>query len=158
MQGKGYPDICTRAFTRTLFDAFLKRHRQKPRFYALVDGDPHGISIMSTYKYGSLAQQHENTRLSVPGLEWLGLKISDAIMSSDISGNDALLALTPRDRRKIVAMLRNNPVLASDGPELEWRTELQRMLMLNVKAEIETIYDRDGGLELWIDRKMFRQE
>lgn len=129
-----------------------------PRFYALVDGDPHGVSIMSTYKYGSLAHQHENARFSVPGLEWLGLKISDAIMSSNITGSDALLTLTARDRRKIVAMLRNSPVLASDGPELEWRAELQIMLMLNVKAEIEMMYDRDGGLELWIDRKMFRQE
>lgn len=55
-------------------------------------------------------------------------------------------------------MLRNNPVLASDGPEIEWRTELQQMLMLNVKAESEMLYDRVGGLGLWIDRKMFQQE
>lgn len=129
-----------------------------PRFYALVDGDPHGVSIMSTYKYGSLAHQHENARLSVPGLSWLGLKISDAIMTTDITGTDALLPLTPRDRRKIITMLRNNPILGDGGPEPEWHAELQRMLMLNVKAEIEMMYDRDGGLELSIDRKMFRQE
>lgn len=129
-----------------------------PRFYSLVDGDPHGVSIMSTYKYGSLAHQHENARLSVPNLCWLGLKISDAVMTSDITGTDGLLRLTARDRRKIVAMLRNNPILGDGGPEPEWRAELQRMLMLNVKAEMEMMYDRDGGLELWIDRKMFRQE
>jgi meiotic recombination protein SPO11 len=94
----------------------------------------------------------------VPNLRWLGLKISDAVMTSDITGTDALLPLTARDRRKIVAMLRNNPILGDEGPEPEWRAELQRMLVLNVKAEIEMMYDRDGGLEFWIDRKMFRQE
>lgn len=113
---------------------------------------------MSTYKYGSLAHLHENARLSIPGLQWLGLKVSDAVMGSEVAGSDALLPLTARDRKKIVAMLRNSPVLAHNGPELEWRTELQRMLMMNVKAEIEMLYDRDGGLEVWIDRKMFRQE
>lgn len=156
MQGKGYPDICTREFIRKLYDTLIKSNRSLPRAYALVDGDPHGISIMSTYKYGSLAHQHENVRLTMPHLRWLGLKVSDAIANQNVCDN--LLALTPRDRRKIVAMLRNNPLLASDGPEGEWRTELQRMLMLNVKAEIEMLYDRDGGLRLWIDRKMFQQE
>lgn len=113
---------------------------------------------MSTYKYGSLAHLHENASLSIPSLQWLGLKFSDAITSSEASGSDGLLSLTFRDRKKIVAMLRNNPVLANDGPEAEWRVELQRMLMLNIKAEIELMYDREGGLEMWIDRRMFRQE
>lgn len=54
-------------------------------------------------------------------------------------------------------MLRNSPVWAVGGPEPEWRTELQQMLMLNVKAEIELLYEQDGGLEAWINRKMFRQ-
>lgn len=157
MQGKGYPDICTREFIRKLYDVSIN-NRTLPRVYALVDGDPHGVSIMSTYKYGSLAHQHENARLTIPHLRWLGLKISDAITNSNVSGRDGLLPLSPRDRRKIIAMLRSSPVLASDGPEIEWRTNLQQMLMLNVKAEIEMLYDRDGGLGMWIDRKMFQQE
>jgi meiotic recombination protein SPO11 len=113
---------------------------------------------MSTYKYGSLAHLHDNARLSIPSLQWFGLKISEAIKSSVAADNGGLLALTVRDRKKAVTMLRNNPVLANDGPEGEWRVELQRMLMLNVKAEIESMYDRGGGLEMWIDRRMFRQE
>lgn len=41
-----------------------------------------------------------------------------------------------------------------DGPELEWRAELQTMMMLNIKAETEVLYGTRGGLEGWIDRKM----
>ena len=113
---------------------------------------------MSTYKYGSLAHVHDNASLSNPKLKWLGLKVSDAITASEATGSDDILTLTPQDRKKIVAMLRNSPVLANDGPEVEWRIELHRMLMLDVKAEIETMYTREGGLETWIDQRMFRQE
>ncbi|KAJ5913222.1 Winged helix-turn-helix transcription repressor DNA-binding [Penicillium tannophilum] len=154
--GKGYPDICTRAFIRRLFDVASNGNTRPPPIYALVDGDPDGIAIMSTYKYGSLAHLHENARLAVPGLKYLGIRVSDAVMDSDVS-ESVLLSLTARDHKKIHSMLRNSPIWADGGPEPEWRVELQRMLMLNVKAEIETIYERDGGLEAWIDRKMFRQ-
>lgn len=156
-QGKGYPDMSTREFVHQLSIAST-RHPRPPRFYALVDGDPHGIAIMSTYKYGSMAHLHENARLSLPGLEWLGLKVADAILTSELPGANDILSLTSSDRKKILAMLRNNPVWSNDGPEPEWRLELQRMLLLNAKAEIEMLYEREGGLEGWIDRKLFRQE
>lgn len=124
-----------------------------PRFYALVDSDPDGMVIMSTYKYGSMAHTHENGRLNIPGLRWLGLRSSDAVVGSSAEGDDTFIPLSARDRRKAVATLKNNPACAADGPEQEWRAELQRMLMLNLKAEIEILYDR-GGLEEWIDQKM----
>lgn len=157
IQGKGYPDLCTREFLRRLSDVASSSNQRPPHFYALVDGDPDGIAIMSTYKHGSLAHLHDNARLAVPALQWLGLRVSDAVMRPEVATDVGLLGLTARDRRKIVTMLRNNPVYANDGPENEWRVELQRMLMLNVKAEIEVLYEHDGGLEAWIDRKMFRQ-
>ncbi|CAG7978451.1 unnamed protein product [Penicillium olsonii] len=156
-EGKGYPDLSTRMFLRTLFD--LASSRNKPlRFYALTDGDPHGMAIMSTYKYGSAAHLHENARLSIPQLQWLGLRVSDIIAVPEVLGDKALLSLTERDRRKIISMLRNSPVWASNGPEKQWRAELQRMLFLNAKAEIEILYECSGGLEGWIERRMFRQE
>ncbi|CAG8931262.1 unnamed protein product [Penicillium salamii] len=155
--GKGYPDLSTRLFLRKLFD--LASTRIVPlRFYALTDGDPHGIAIMSTYKYGSAAHLHENARLSIPRLQWLGLRVSDIIAVREVLGDKALLSLTGRDRKKIISMLHNSPVWASDGPELQWRVELQRMLLLNAKAEIEILYECSGGLEGWIERRMFRQE
>lgn len=112
------------------------------------------MAILSTYKFGSVAHARENGRLNVPGLQPLGFNTSDIVIGADPLGDDALLPLTARDRRKIVAMLTNSPVWAVDGPEPEWRAELQQMLMLNLKAETEILYQRDGGLEGWIDRKM----
>ncbi|CAP98697.1 Pc22g14090 [Penicillium rubens Wisconsin 54-1255] len=156
--GKGYPDFMTRTFLRAMSDSASKQSRRPPRFYALTDGDPHGMAIMSTYKYGSAANLHQNARLSIPRLQWLGLRVSDIIAVPEVLGDTALLSLTMRDRKKIMAMLRNSPVWASDGPEPEWRAELQRMLVLNLKAEIEILYGCQGGLEGWINRRMFRQE
>lgn len=112
---------------------------------------------MSTYKYGSLAQLHENAGLTLPPLHWLGLKIADAADETQNSSGELSLSLTTRDRKKIVSMFRRSPIWASDGVEPEWCAELQRMLMLNVKVEIEKLYDDGGSLEDWIDRKMFRQ-
>ncbi|KAJ5927025.1 Winged helix-turn-helix transcription repressor DNA-binding [Penicillium verrucosum] len=156
--GKGYPDFMTRTFLRAMSDSASNQSRHPPRFYALTDGDPHGMAIMSTYKYGSAAHLHQNARLSMPRLQWLGLRVTDIIAVPEVLGDTALLSLTMRDRKKIVAMLRNSPVWASDGPEPEWRAELQRMLVLNLKAEIEILYGCQGGLEGWINRRMFRQE
>ncbi|CAG8895720.1 unnamed protein product [Penicillium egyptiacum] len=156
--GKGYPDFMTRTFLRAMSDSVSNQSRRPPRFYALTDGDPHGMAIMSTYKYGSAAHLHQNARLSIPRLQWLGLRVTDIIAVPEVLGDTALLSLTKRDRKKIMAMLRNSPVWASDGPEPEWRAELQRMLVLNLKAEIEILYGCQGGLEGWINRRMFRQE
>ncbi|KAJ6186064.1 Winged helix-turn-helix transcription repressor DNA-binding [Penicillium mononematosum] len=156
--GKGYPDFMTRTFLRAMSDSASNQRRRPPRFYALTDGDPHGMAIMSTYKYGSAAHLHQNARLSIPRLQWLGLRVSDIIAVPEVLGDTALLSLTTRDRKKIAAMLLNSPVWASDGPEPEWRAELQRMLVLNLKAEIEILYGCQGGLEGWINRRMFRQE
>ncbi|KAL4996301.1 Spo11/DNA topoisomerase VI subunit A [Aspergillus recurvatus] len=156
--GKGYPDLATRAFIRKIFQTIPPRSTltQIPTFYALVDGDPDGMAIMSTYKYGSMAHTRENERLNLPCLQWLGLRTSDIISGLKSDGDETLMSLTRRDRRKIMTMLGRSPVWAVDGPEAEWRVELQRMLVLNVKAEIEILYDRVGGLEGWINRKMRR--
>jgi meiotic recombination protein SPO11 len=112
---------------------------------------------MSTYKYGSMAHTRENERLNLPCLQWLGLRISEIIGGLESDADETLMSLTRRDRRKIGTMLKRSPIWAVDGPEAEWRVELQRMLILNVKAEIEILYDRAGGLEGWIDRHMKTQ-
>lgn len=167
LQGKGYPDLCTRAFVHLLSETALRnsdsqsqldgvatRSSSYPRFYVLVDGDPDGMAIMSTYKYGSMAHAHESARLNAPGLQWLGVRISDVVAGADILGDDVMIPLSARDRKRAQAMLSNNPAFAEDGPEVDWRAELQTMLMLNLKAETEILYEREGSLEGWIDRKM----
>lgn len=115
------------------------------------------MAIQSTYKFGSMAHAHENEKFNIPKLEFLGLSTSDIVAGADSLGDDAVIPLSARDRRKIIAMLTNNPVWAVDGPEPEWRAELQRMLMLNVKAETEILYQREDGLEGWVDQKMLNR-
>lgn len=46
------------------------------------------------------------------------------------------------------------PTFAEDGPEPMWRRELQVMLMLNTKAEIQHLSGREGGLEEWLEDKL----
>lgn len=45
-------------------------------------------------------------------------------------------------------------MLGEYGKESEWRRELQVMLMLNVKAEIQILSSGEGGLERWLDAKL----
>lgn len=109
---------------------------------------------MSTYKYGSMAQVHENAHLNVSTLRWLGVCTSELLATNNVLEKASLIPLTFRDRKKAYAMLANSPCFTEDGPEPTWREELQRMLFLNVKAEIEILYDLDGGIESWLDRRL----
>lgn len=61
-----------------------------------------------------------------------------------------LMPLTKRDRRIAIKMLERDVV----DEEMEWRRELQAMLMLNLKAEIQILSSGVGGLEAWLDRKL----
>ncbi|OAX77208.1 hypothetical protein ACJ72_08495, partial [Emergomyces africanus] len=161
--GKGYPDLCTRAFLHLLSQipppasGALLPSRNPPPVYVLVDSDPDGMAIMSTYKYGSKAQAHENMNLAVQSIRWLGLQASEVVSSGldlDRHDDDVLIPLTLRDRKKAQDMLARSPVFAADEPEPAWRGELQHMLMSNVKAEIESLYEREGGIQGWLDRKL----
>ncbi|APA06045.1 hypothetical protein sscle_01g008150 [Sclerotinia sclerotiorum 1980 UF-70] len=145
LTAKGYPDIQSRQFLHYL----AENHPLIP-IYALVDFDPDGIGIMSTYKYGSVALAHENEDLSVPSIRWLGLKSTD--MMHGVKEDEGLLKLTKRDRRIAVGMLQRD-VCQDGGVEKEWRRQLQIMLMLNTKAEIQVIGNGDL-LETWLNRKL----
>lgn len=129
------------------------RSAPMPAIFALVDFDPDGISIMSTYKLGSYQLSHESENLKVPAIQWLGIKSRDLVHNIDGTTNEddrGLLKLSVRDRKKAVSMLENNKALVEKGAEQEWRRELQLMLMLGVKAEMEILGKRDGGVEAWV--------
>ncbi|KAL8781950.1 MAG: hypothetical protein Q9213_005789 [Squamulea squamosa] len=153
---KGYPDISTRAFLRLLSVSSYPL----PSIYALVDFDPDGISIMSTYKHGSLTMSYENANLKCPTIRWLGVKSGDVdpnqlrIQPSDADEDmKGLLKLSKRDRNKATKML-GHDVYEEDGAEVEWRRELQVMLMLNVKVEMEILSQRGGDIERWVDDRL----
>lgn len=108
---------------------------------------------MSTYKYGSFNLSHENANLNVPSIQWLGMRSRDI---PACNGNDdkGLLRLSGRDRKRATTMLENSPIFEEHGEEQEWRQELQVMLMLNVKAEMEVLADRDGGVQGYVEERL----
>ena len=57
IKGKGFPDVATRRFIRRLWDDL------KLPPLALMDADPHGISIMAVYRFGSQVH-HSLTNLN----------------------------------------------------------------------------------------------
>ncbi|KAL8814815.1 MAG: hypothetical protein Q9223_005996 [Gallowayella weberi] len=155
---KGYPDVSTRAFLQLL----SLSSNLPPRIYALVDFDPDGIAIMSTYKYGSLTLSHQKANLKTPTVRWLGVKSADVNLDQskrepshddDNENVKGLLRLSKRDRKKAVNML-GQETCEVDGTEQEWRRELQVMLMLNLKVEMEILSDREGGVGGWVENKL----
>lgn len=154
-QAKGYPDVASRDFLRQLTD-----HAPHVPMYAFMDLDPDGIAIMKTYKYGSYRLAHEDVAhedapaLSLSNLRWLGVKrhhISRVPVNEGEPDTNAtfelqgLIRLTARDRTKAIRMLEWD-LCAEAGPEQEWRRELQTMLMLNTKAEIQILDELPGGV------------
>jgi meiotic recombination protein SPO11 len=115
-----------------------------------VDFDPDGLSILSTYKYGSAALAHENSQLAVSSIHWLGIRSTD-LQQESADEAQGLLRLSARDRGKAVKML-GNEIFAV---ETEWRRELQVMLFLNVKAEIQVVSGFGRvGLEGWAEGRI----
>ena len=155
VQAKGYPDIATRGFLRQ-----LANHAPHVPTYAFVDLDPDGIAIMSTYKYGSYRLAHENVApkdtpaLSLPNIRWLGVKRhhmsripmeESGTQTGSMPELQGLMRLTARDRTKAIQMLEWD-LCSETGAEPEWRRELQTLLILNVKAEIQILEELPGGV------------
>ncbi|RDW78381.1 hypothetical protein BP5796_06233 [Coleophoma crateriformis] len=143
LTAKGYPDIQTR---KLLY--ILSEQRPAIPIFALVDFDPDGIGIMSTYKYGSMALSHENSKLAVPGLEWLGIRSRDIVSTST-----GVMKLSSRDRNTARRML-DKDIFQEGERDEEWRVELQRMLFLNAKAEIQTL-GNSSNLEAWLNMQLW---
>jgi len=85
----------------------------------LVDADPYGIEIMSTYVLGSSALSHDSSNLAV-ALErttWLGVKLTH--WDNDGVAREDLLLLDAKDRKKAISMCKRDWL-----PE-EWRYVLE---------------------------------
>ncbi|XP_063156112.1 meiotic recombination protein SPO11 [Candoia aspera] len=125
--GKGVPDINTRLLVRKLWDTC-----RIPTF-ALMDADPHGIEIMSIYKYGSVSMSFEAHRLTVPAIRWLGLLPSDFYRLN--IPKCVLIPLTKQDQTKL-ASLQARPYIARQPA---WKKELEIMETSKMKAEIQAL-------------------
>lgn len=148
-----------------------------------MDFDPDGISILSTFKHGSWTLSHENANHNVRSICWLGLQSSDLLPGStnhddpesgergsneltipatsdstdSESSGDGLLRLSLRDRKKATGMLKRDLLGEDHESETGWRRELQVMLVLGYKAEMELLEEREGGLETWLQRKLIAE-
>ncbi|WWC89571.1 uncharacterized protein L201_004495 [Kwoniella dendrophila CBS 6074] len=132
--GKGFPDLATRQILHLLGNTF-----PNARVHALVDADPHGLSILSTYTFGSQNTKfsHEHAELPLGDrIEWLGLRATDFKKLG--IGYDDLLPLEKVDIQLAMKMIKD-PTLP-----IEWKRELSHMLHINRKAEIEIILDSNS--------------
>ncbi|CAL1384727.1 unnamed protein product [Linum trigynum] len=126
--GRGYPDIPTRRFLRLLIE------KLRLPVYCLVDCDPYGFDILTTYRFGSMQMAYDAKFLRLTGIHWLGAFPSDVEKYS--IPQQCLLPLTAEDKRRTEKML-NRCYLEKQVPE--WRSELELMLQRGVKFEIEAL-------------------
>ncbi|KAK9488605.1 Spo11/DNA topoisomerase VI subunit A [Lipomyces starkeyi] len=122
--GKGYPDLTTRQFISNIAAC----HPDTPLFGA-VDSDPYGIDILCTYKFGSRAMAHENSHLTALNMEWVGVNV--------LEYEDGWTKLSVGDRKKAIKML-SLPWMETEAA-MAMRLELQRMLFLGQKAEMNVV-------------------
>ena len=119
----------------------------------IADFDPDGVSILLNYKYGSISLSHERTIAITPQLKWLGC------LSDHISGrlnalqNHGLRHLSHRDRKRAIDMLQW-PYMAESWGEASWRRELQVMLTLGYKFEIEMLEQIQDHLSVCLDYRL----
>jgi meiotic recombination protein SPO11 len=144
VQGKGYADLLTREFLCLITLPSSRNQFHSCPVYGLFDFDPDGIGIFHTYKYGSWNTAHEGAHIACPRLQWLGLRSSDVFASTNEQSEHAVLQLTARDRCRASSMLLW-PAFHEASEHLLKR-ELQLMLFLNQKAEIQLIDALPGGL------------
>jgi meiotic recombination protein SPO11 len=124
--------------------------------YGLVDWDPDGIGILSIYKHGSAStQQHDNPRM--PGIRWLGLTSEDVSRNGEQQSQQQLLMMSQRDRRKARKMLEWKR-FGEHSEEDYWRKELQLMLILGYKAEIQLLDQLAVGVHGWIVERLLYAE
>lgn len=148
-KAKGYPDIATRAFLHYLVEGSSQMFSKVP-VYGLMDFDPDGLAIQSTYAHGSSSLAHDAENLAVPGMQWLGLRSSDI---PTVDAGQSLMRLSKRDRRNAKKML-EWITFQDDRLGAEGRRELQRMLMLGCKAEIQILDERQEGLVGWVRQRL----
>ncbi|XP_052736343.1 meiotic recombination protein SPO11-1 isoform X2 [Vigna angularis] len=102
--------------------------------YCLVDCDPYGFDILTTYRFGSMQMAYDTKHLRVPEIRWLGAFPSDS--ERYFVPKQCILPLTAEDKRKVEAMLLRC-YLQREVPQ--WRLELKLMLQKGVKFEIEAL-------------------
>lgn len=123
-------------------DVFLAASRQRSPSHSQSSQDSNSQLSQST---AAGASQDSNASSSVRST------------SSRRTPLDSLMQLSPTDRQTAQRILRSIPCddddVDRDPEDLDQKYELQVMLMLNMKAEIQAIDDM-GDLSSWLNEKM----
>ncbi|KAH7224961.1 Spo11/DNA topoisomerase VI subunit A [Fusarium oxysporum] len=133
----------------------------------LFDYDPDGIKILRCYRHGSERLSHE-ADLGIEALRWLGIRsvhLSRGHTNTSLSNygqpshvsitsiqcRDPVTYLNGRERAAAISTLKKISLYSPNELEgSELRLELQLMIMLGIKAEIEWL-DESGDLCSWLD-------
>ncbi|GAB7342842.1 hypothetical protein MBLNU457_g0967t2 [Dothideomycetes sp. NU457] len=110
-----------------------------------MDWDPDGVAILSVYKHGSANKAMDMEDLLASNIQRLGLSRIDIDDREETRYEQGLIPLTGRDRRKARQLL-DKALYDEGGAEDGWRLELQTMLMINVKAELQILDEVPGAL------------
>lgn len=125
--GCGYPDVATRAIVHHLSHClpYIK-------VLGICDFNPHGVSLLLTYKFGSNSMSFEGEGFEVKQLKWVGLRMKQL---QEIDLHDSCYErLSDHDRRKISWLLEQEHI------EPEYKDEIKKWLTWNRKYELESLY------------------
>ncbi|XP_044752184.1 uncharacterized protein LOC123312054 [Coccinella septempunctata] len=122
--GKGFPDLNTQLFLKKLWIIMTIP------VFIFTDADPHGVNIMMTYRFGSLANVHLSKQLAVPKAQWLG------VFPSEIVKLNADKQSLTETERTLVRNLLKSPYMKINS---KIEKELKIMLESGYKAGIEGI-------------------
>jgi meiotic recombination protein SPO11 len=120
-----------------------------------MDFDPDGVAILFTYKHGSVSLAHEGMSLVTPNIRTIGLTRAQVVEMEDTHQQQGLILMTTRDRKKASKML-DHELLAEGGKEGAWRLELQVMLVISYKAELQILDSCQGTMSRVLEDQLFR--
>ncbi|RMH26895.1 MAG: DNA topoisomerase IV subunit A [Planctomycetota bacterium] len=124
-------------------------HERGLPVYVLVDNDPWGYYIYSVVKQGSISLAFESQRMAVPDAKFIGMSSFDAEKYGLPSAVSILI--NDRDVRR-AKEIRGYPWFKSRP----WQREIDRMLKLGVKLELEALSAKDFSFitETYLPRKL----
>lgn len=125
--GKGQPDLSTRLFLK------LITTKLKIPILGLFDSDPYGLKIMSVYMSGSKAMSYDSEALATSDIKWLGVRPSD--LDRYKIPEQCRLDMTQADIDMGEKLLKEEFIQKNP----EWMKELQLMLKMKKKAEIQAL-------------------
>lgn len=96
-----------------------------------TDGDPWGYYIYSVLKAGSMALAHESKRLGTPGVQFVGMTMTDI---KEYGLEKVTEKLKDVDKKRITELLQY-PWFQKN----EWKNELQMMMDMGVRLEQQAL-------------------